>query len=321
MTQLTDRPRLATEVELVAPVDAHEGPTYVAEEDALYFTTLPRRTGGAPLVAIRRLALDGDRFPLAPERVSTVVADANVANGMTIDADGALVVCEQGSLEADAAITRIDRVTGVREVVVDSFASRRLSSPNDVVVKSDGTIWFTDPSYGHLQGFRPEPETADAVYRYDPRDGRLSVAADSLDKPNGLAFSPGETELYVGDSSANQEPGSFHTDRPHRVRAFDVVHSDRLAAERAFADIEPGFPDGIKVDSEGRVYVSSFSGVQVFAPGGEPLGQIDLPGCVNFTFGGPAGDLLFVTTDDAIWAARLEATGPPTRREPEPWPL
>ena len=111
MTQLTDRPRLATEVELVAPVDAHEGPTYVAEEDALYFTTPPSRTDGAPLVAIRRLALDGDRFPLAPERVSTVVADANVANGMTIDADGALVVCEQGSLEADAAITRIDRVT------------------------------------------------------------------------------------------------------------------------------------------------------------------------------------------------------------------
>jgi gluconolactonase len=290
-----DAPRL----ERVAVTDAHEGPVYVTEEDALYFTTVPRDG----VVAIKRLNLrDGI--------VDVIRADANGANGMTFDPSGALLVCEQGSFEQRAAITRIDLATHSVSTVVDDWRGLALNSPNDVVVRgSDGTIWFTDPSYGRLQGFRPEPESGDHVYRYDPATGRLDVVADGLDKPNGLAFSPDEAILYVGDSGANQEPGSFHPERPHHVIAYQVAER-RLAVPRLLCVTNPGFPDGIKVDSAGRVYASSFSGVQVFDPAGELIGEIALPGAVNFAWGGRDRNLLFITADTAVWCAHLAATGP-----------
>ena len=290
-------------LERVAAVDAHEGPVYVAAEDALYFTTVPRPGADGPLVAIQRLRLG------APDRVETVRADANAANGMALAPDGTLLVCEQGTRSTPARIARVDPRTGGAATVVDAVDGRPLSSPNDVVVKSDGTIWFTDPSYGHLQGFRAAPRTGDHVYRHDPRTGRTAVVADRFDKPNGLAFSPDERVLYVGDSGANQEPGSYHPDRPHHVVAFDVRPDGGLDGGRVFAVTAPGFPDGIKVDAAARVYVSAASGVQVFAPAGDLIGEIALPGAVNFTFGGPDGDVLLITADDAIWAARLNTTG------------
>jgi gluconolactonase len=274
-------------IERVAAVDAHEGPVYAADEHALYFTSPP------PTVAIKRL-------DLTTRSVSVLDDDANAANGMTLGPDGRLLVCEQGSRTDVARISAVDRATGRRETVVDSWRGLHLNSPNDIAVRSDETIWFTDPSYGHLQGFRPEPELPDRVYRYDPASGEVSVAADGFDKPNGIAFSPDERVLYVTDSGANQEPGSYHVDRPHRIVAFDVVHGHHLAGERLFAVVTPGFPDGIKVDVEGRVYSSSFSGVQVFSPEGEFLDEIPVPGAVNFAW---AGDVLYITTDEAVWAA------------------
>jgi gluconolactonase len=273
-------------------VDAHEGPVYAPDEHALYFTTL---------TSIKRLRLhDGT--------VTTVREDANRPNGMTLGPDGDLIVCEQGSLSLPARIARVDRFTGEAETIVDSLRGLSLNSPNDVVVKRDGTIWFTDPSYGYLQGFRPKPVLGDHVYRYDPPARRLDVVSVSLDKPNGLAFSPDERTLYVGDSGANHEPGSFDSRRPHHVLAYDV-DGRCLWGERLFAVTTPGFPDGIKVDADGRVYASSFNGVQVFAPGGGLLGEIELPGAVNFTFGGPERNVLFITTDTAVWAAVLDAKG------------
>jgi gluconolactonase len=305
-------PRLVPVVE----ADAHEGPVYMPAEDALYVTTLPRGGNlpapGFPEVAIKRLALDGDRFPLDPERVSIVRPLTRAANGMALDREGRLVVCEQGSRAEPARIARLDRATGSMETVVDAWGGLPLNSPNDVVVKGDGTIWFTDPSYGHLQGFRPEPLVGDYVYRYDPASSRLSVVADGFDKPNGLAFSPDESVLYVTDSGANQEPGSYHPVRPHHILAFDVRDARHLAGERLFAVTTPGFPDGIKVDDAGRVYASAFSGVQVFSRGGDLIGEIHLPGTVNFTFGGAAGNGLFITTDTAVWAAVLQASGSAT---------
>jgi gluconolactonase len=283
----------------VVDTDAHEGPVYVAAEDALYFTTLPKHdVRGFPQVAIKRLALRG-------LRLSVVRARANAANGMTLGLDGRLLVCEQGTFAEPARILAVDPSTGEAETVIDSFEGRPLNSPNDVVVKRDRTIWFTDPSYGYLQGFKPEPAHGDFVYRYD---GRLTVVASDFDKPNGLAFSPDERVLYVGDSGANHEPGSFDPRRPHHIRAFDVVDG-RLMNNRLFAVTTPGFPDGIKVDSAGRVYASSFSGVQVFSPVGDLIGEIALPGAVNFTFGGPDGNVLYITTDTAVWAAVLNVKG------------
>jgi len=297
---------------LVAEVDAHEGPVYMPGDDALYFTTLPRAPSipaGAPRAAIKRLALDGLSLPVDPSRLSTVPAPVHMPNGMTLGHDGRLVVCEQGTRSAPARISRVDPLTGRVDTLVDNWGGLSLNSPNDVVVRQDGTIWFTDPSYGYLQGFRPEPQVGDHVYRFDPRSGRLSVVANGLDKPNGLAFSPDERTLYVTDSGANAEPGSYHVARPHHVVAFDVLDGRHLGSGRLFAVTTPGFPDGIKVDRAGRVYASASSGVQVFSQAGDLIGQISLPGAVNFTFGGPGGQVLFITTDTAIWAAVLATAG------------
>lgn len=265
----------------IAETDAHEGPVYAADEDALYFTTVRRER-----VAIRRLEL-------AARRISTVRADANMANGMALDREGRLVICEQGSLTTPARISRLGRRTGTIETLVED-----LNSPNDVVVKSDGTIWFTDPSYGWLQGFRPAPERGDFVYRYDPQSGDVTVVPDSLDKPNGLAFSPDETVLYVGDNGA-----------PHHLLAFDVADGSRLTGGRVAAVSTPEHPDGIKVDGEGRIYASFAGGIQILAPSGDVVGEIALPGAVNFTFGGPERNVLYITADTAIWAAVLDAKG------------
>ncbi len=280
-----------TRPERLVATDAHEGPVYLAAEDALYFTT-QRTPGASPRVDIRRL-------DLATLDVTTVREDANVANGMTADGLGRLIVCEQGTHTRPAAITRLDPRTGELETLVDAFLGSRLNSPNDVVVKRDGTIWFTDPSYGHLQGFRPAPHTGDQVYRYDPATDALSVVAETFDKPNGLAFSPDESILYVGDNGA-----------PQHIKAYDVVRGRALAGERVFAAIgAPDHPDGLKTDASGRVYASSPTGIQVFAPDGTHVGEIAVPGAVNFTFGsGERSNVLFVTADDAIWAAALDAS-------------
>jgi gluconolactonase len=273
-------------VRLLAATDAHEGPVYVAWEHALYFTSVPNgRT------AIKRL-------DLATERVSVVVEDANAANGMTLDRDGRLVVCEQGSFTAPARISRLDPRTGERETVVDNWRGRPLNSPNDVVVAADGALWFTDPSYGHLQGFRPTPELGDQVYRYDPATDALAVVADGFDKPNGLAFSADGSVLYVADNGA-----------PHHLKAFDVRDGRRLAGERVIAGADPGHPDGVVIDAADRIYASSPAGVQVLDPAGAPIDAIELPGAVNFTFGGPDRNVLFITTDVAVWAADLDTKG------------
>jgi gluconolactonase len=241
--------------------DAHEGPVYVAEEDALYFTT------ARPHVHIRRLAVGSGE-------ITTLRSQTGVANGMTLGHDGRLLVCEQ----QPAAITRVDRTDGAFETVLDSYRGVPLNSPNDVVVTCDGAIWFTDPSYAHLQGFAPPPRLPDAVYRF--AGGELALVADGFEKPNGLAFSPDEQVLYVGDSEAC------------------VIWAFKGGERRLFAEITPGYPDGIKVGADGRVYSSAGDGIQVFEPDGRRADLIPIPGAVNFTFGGGA---LFITTDDAIW--------------------
>jgi len=295
----------------VVSTDAHEGPVYSAAEDALYVTSLPVRPPGrqGPRVAIRRVALHGTEFPVDTDRVTTLLRDANAANGMAFDPNGRLVVCEQGGPASPAGISIVDPATGDRLSRLEASPLGPFNSPNDVVVTSDGAIWFTDPSYGHLQGFRPAPTVGDCVYRYDPATTEVTVVSDSLDKPNGLAFSPDETTLYVTDSGANQEAGSFYEDRPHHIVAYEVRDGRVRGTGRVFAAVSPGFPDGIKVDSQGRVYASSASGVQVYDSAGLHLGEITLNGAVNFVFGGAGSNVLFITADDAIWAAVLRATG------------
>ena len=287
--------------------DLHEGPVYVPDGDALFVTSRPRPNQPSTII---RVDLDGTA-PCEPDRVRTLATDATMPNGMTLDREGFLVVCEQGDMTNDACISRIDPLSSARTVVVDRWRGRRLNSPNDVAVSPDGAIWFTDPSYGHLQGFRPEPELGDFVYRWDPASGLVDVVADGFDKPNGIALSADGATLYVTDSGADRGAGdgTVAVGRPHHVLAFDVVGGRRLTSRRLLAVTAPGTPDGLKVDIGGRVYVSSTSGVLVFDPYGSLLGEIAIAGTVNFTFGGRDGNVLFVTTDTAVWAAELATTG------------
>ena len=292
--------------ETIANVNAHEGPVYVRGENALYFTTVPVTTN-IPSFGDRNVAIG--RLDVASGQVSTFVAATNMANGMTLDREGRLLICEQGSLETNARISRMDLKTKEVETVVDHWFGLPFNSPNDVVEKSDGTIWFTDPAYGSLQGFRPKPRIGDYVYRYDPADDSVTVVVDTFKKPNGLCFSPDQSILYVNDSGAIEGPNAYHVDLPHHIRAFDVADNSHLVNERLFAVVTPVIPDGLKVDSEGRVYSSSGTGVQVFDTTGRILGEILAGGVANFCFGGIGNNMLFMMCDTAINIATLAAKG------------
>lgn len=287
----------------ILETDVHEGPVYVPDEDALYATTTRYAD-----TSIIRIALDG-LTPVGPGAVTVLRGPANNANGMALDAAGRLLVCEQGTRTTPARISRVYRATGAATPLVEHFLGLPLNSPNDVVVRRDGTIWFTDPSYGALQGFRDAPVLGDHVYRFDPVTGRLTMVATGFDKPNGLVFSPDERVLYVGDSGADRGTGAYEPERPHEVLAFDVIDEARLGPVRPFAAIASGAPDGLAVDAAGRLYASCTGGVAVFSTCGDLIGEIALPRAVNFTFGGPDRCALFVTTDTAVWAAVLQTRG------------
>ena len=287
--------------------NAHEGPVYVATEHALYFTTMPEP--GPTNIFIKRLQLVGEDFPFQAQALDIVRSSSNMANGMTLDRDGHLVICEQGTRETPARISRMDLKTHSIETVADQWRGLHFNSPNDIVVKSDRTVWFTDPNYGEIQGFKGAAEVGTYVYRHDPATGETAVVADSFNKPNGLAFSPDESILYVTDTGANQSPGTYFVGLPHHVRAFDVHDGRHLRNERLFAVVSPGVPDGIKLDVQGCVYTSSATGVQVFTSEGDLLGEIVAPGVANFTFGGPNNDVLFILGDTQIWQAKVHVTG------------
>ena len=303
---LGEDPRL----EELVKTDAHEGPVYVRDQDALFFTTVPR-TIGVPLPGWKEVSIR--RFDVASGGLSTLRETSNMANGMTLDREGRLLVCEQGTKTARARISRIDLSidphNDEQETLVDEWFGLTFNSPNDIVVKSDGTVWFTDPSYGYLQGFKDHPLVGDFVYRYDPATGDVTVVADSFNKPNGLAFPPGEEILYINDSAAIQGPGSYYVSLPHHIRAFDVAGGRQLTNDRLVAVVTPGIPDGLKTDSAGRVYSSSSTGVKVYDPLGRLLGEILVPGSSNFCFGGLEDNRLFILNDTAIWAATLNARG------------
>lgn len=231
-------------------------------------------------------------------------ANSNYANGNTRDRQGRLVSCEHGGrrltrTEPDGSIT----------VIASHYAGKRLNSPNDVVVKSDGTIWFTDPSYGILsdyEGYKAEPEQDGCfVYRVDPASGDIAVVADDLVKPNGLAFSPDESALFVADSGFSHDP-----EAPHHIRRFDVGPDGRLSNSRVFAEVSPGVPDGLRFDTGGNLWTSTKDGVLCLGPSGDPLGKIRIPTMVaNLTFGGPRRNRLFITATDRLFSVFVGATG------------
>ena len=230
--------------------------------------------------------------------------DANNSNGNTRDREGRLITCEHGARR----VTRTEP-DGTITVLASHYQGKRLNSPNDAVVKSDGSIWFTDPPYGILsayEGRRAASELgASHVFRLDPASGELAIASDELDKPNGIAFSPDETTLYVADTGLSHDPNGAH-----HIRAFDVVDGRRLHNGRLFADISPGLADGFRLDTDGNVWTSAGDGVHCFSPAGELLGKVRVPEVVsNVAFGGPKRNRLFITATTSLYAAYLAQEG------------
>ena len=192
---------------------------------------------------------------------------------------------------------------------MDQYQGKRLNSPNDVVVKSDGTIWFTDPPYGIMsneEGYQAESEIgASYVYRFDPVSDELTVVADDFDKPNGLAFSPDESLLYISDTGASHDP-----EGAHHIRVFNVVEGKALTNGRIFAVVDPGLADGFRLDAHGNLYTSSEDSIQVYTAVGERIGKILVPEKIaNCTFGGPEKNRLFIAASSSLYSITLNTRG------------
>jgi gluconolactonase len=228
---------------------------------------------------------------------------SNNSNGNTVDRQGRLVTCEHLARR----VTRTEH-NGTITVLSDNYRGKRLNSPNDVVVKSDGSIWFTDPPYGILfdyEGQRAESEIGRCnVYRIDPSTGETTVVADDFDKPNGLAFSPDESILYVADTGITHNP-----DGPKHIRAL-TMKDGRPADSRVFADCTAGLFDGFRVDAAGRIWTSAADGVHCYDPDGTLIGKIRIPELVsNVCFGGPVLNRLFICGTTSLYSVYLAING------------
>jgi gluconolactonase len=269
-----------------------EGPVYFGDADMLLFSDIPNNR-------MLRWAPDG----VGPGRVSEFRRPSNHSNGNTRDRQGRLVSCEHSGrrvsrTEHDGRITTL----------VDSYAGKRLNSPNDVVVKADGSVWFTDPSYGIMsdyEGFQAEPEYGGANVFCLDLEGKLAVVADDFMQPNGIAFSPDESRLYVADTGGSHRPGG-----PHHIRVFELAADGRPRGGEVFATISPGLADGLRLDTAGNVWTSAGDGVHCYAPDGTLLGTILVPEVVsNLAFGGPRRNRLFITATSSLYACYVTARG------------
>jgi gluconolactonase len=273
-----------------------EGPVWMREDQSLLWSDIPNNR------MLRWSASSG---------MTVWRDDAEFTNGHVREADGSLLHCSHGL----RGIVRTRFGANLKplgdEVLVSHYLGQRLNSPNDVVVKRDGSLWFTDPQYGILsnrEGHQAESELgANNVFRFDPVKKELRIVSALIEEPNGLAFSPDESVLYVSDTSAaTRTDGSGH----HHIVAFDVVGGKELTNPRIFAVVEPGLADGFRIDVHGFIYTSSEDSVQVYHPDGTRIGRIAVPEKVgNLVFGGDAGDELFICASTSLYRVRLNTRG------------
>lgn len=273
-----------------------EGPAWFGDGHFLLFSDIPNNR------ILRWTEESGE--------VSVFRNPSNYANGNTRDKQGRLVTCEHDSRR----ITRTEP-DGTITVLVDAYQGKHFNAPNDVVVHSDGCIWFTDPGYGILsdyEGHVDKFELPTNVYRFDPVKKDLTVVASSFIRPNGLCFSPDEKLLYVADTG---QPA----DKPHPIKVFDVIDGKRLANERMFCDMGKGTSDGIRCDVDGNVWSAAgwvgegYDGVHVFAPDGTLIGKICLPEtCSNLCFGGIKRNRLFMTASQSVYSLYVNTKGAQT---------
>ncbi len=245
------------------------------------------------------------RYDETDGSVSVFRNPSNYSNGNTVDRQGRLVSCEHFARR----VTRTEH-NGSITVIADRYEGKRLNSPNDVVVKSDGSIWFTDPSYGILidyEGERHESEIGNNnVYRVDAKTGKITIVCSDIDKPNGLAFSPDEKFLYIADSGVSHKVGGNK-----HIRRFDVSSDGQtLGKSKIFADCNSGLFDGFRTDSDGRIWTSAGDGVHCYLPDGTLIGKILIPELVaNVTFGGAKLNRLFICGTTSLYSAYLAING------------
>lgn len=264
-----------------------EGPAWIYDQQVLLFSDIPNEK-------VYRWTLCGT--------VTTFRSSSNYANGRALDRQGRIITCEHGG----RSVTRIEH-DGTTTTLCDSHNGKRLNSPNDVVVKSDGTIWFTDPSYGILsdyEGYKAESEQdGHYVYCFDPKTRELFPVATEFVQPNGLAFSIDENLLYVAESGSSHDASV-----PSVIRVMDVANN-KLSNCRDFASISPGLPDGFRVDALGNIWTSAADGVHCYDSRGMLLGKIRVPEVVsNLTFGGPRGNQLFITATTSVYAVYVNTS-------------
>lgn len=270
-----------------------EGPAYFPAHRCLIWSDIPND---------RML-----RFDEADASVSVFRDPAGNSNGNTVDRQGRLVSCEHGR-------RRVSRTEHDGRIVIlaDRYDAKRLNSPNDVVVKSDGSLWFTDPTYGidsDYEGDRAESEyAASHVFRIDPATSRVSIVADDFVKPNGLAFSPDERHLYIVDTGRTH--GEHH---PAHMRVFDVGDDGRIGGSRVFAECTSGLFDGFRLDEAGRIWTSAADGVHCYDPDGTLIGKIHVPEVVaNVCFGGRKRNRLYICGTTSLYAVFLFTNGAKT---------
>ncbi|OAP36506.1 gluconolactonase [Sinorhizobium glycinis] len=263
-----------------------EGPVWFGDAGCLLFSDIPNNR------ILRWLPGVG---------ISTFRSPSNYANGHTRDREGRLISCEHGTRR----VTRTE-LDGSITVIADSYQGRRLNSPNDVVVTTDGSIWFSDPHYGIMtdyEGFRAEQELPCNVYRVRP-SGSIEAVLTDFNCPNGLAFSPDESRLYVADT------GRMFSSDPQHIRVFGVGADGALSGGEVFHTIAPGAADGLRVDSDGNLWSSAADGVHCIAPDGHLMGKILVPEVVsNLCFGGRAKHQLFITATTSVYAITLNRKG------------
>ena len=265
-----------------------EGPVWFADHDCLYVSDLP-----------------GDRILRWSEAggISVFRTPAGFPNGHARDQQGRLLGCSHH----DRCVTRIE-LDGSVTVLASHYDGKRLNAPNDIVCRSDGTIWFSDPLYGiqtDYEGGKQTPELPPALYRLDPHNGALSIAADDFEGPNGLAFSPNERTLYVA------ETGDQFAAEPRRfIRRFAVGDGGKLIGGERFHVVEPGYADGFRVDGDGNLWSGAADGVHCIAPDGTLLGKILTPSPVaNLCFGGRHRSRLFLCASHSLMAIYTNVRG------------
>ena len=244
------------------------------------------------------------RWDEATGTVGVFRASSSYSNGNTVDRQGRLVTCEHGARR----VTRTEH-DGSITVIADRHEGRRFNSPNDVVVKADGSVWFSDPAYGidtDYEGHRAEPEIDGChVYRVDAASGDCRIVADDFVRPNGLAFSPDERRLYISDTGASHVP-----DGPRHIRVFDVTGAGALSGGDVLATCTAGAFDGLRIDEDGRIWTSAGDGVHCYDPDGTLLGKVLVPETVaNVVFGGAKRNRLFICATTSLYSVWLPVNG------------